>query len=1228
VANIFKAKTLVGRTGIFSHEVIAPNLVYNTGNQTISGNKTFINNVEVQGTGIFNAVDLSNISEFQFSGTDINLINSNIYISGGGSIYISGNPVLTGVDLSSYATITNLASTGSTLDSKINALSGVSVLTFGNQTIYGDKTFDDYRVLGVRIISGLQGSQPHSLNLIAANDNIIGAPSAVAPGGNIILTAGTGTVLGNSDYGGITLYAGGPQFDGDINLYGNIRINKYTHPGFPTVSQHNLLIYKTGSAAGWGGQVGTMPGLVIDNDNISLNEILPGFPPFGLIIGGVPVTPALYVNTTTNQTIGGLKTFTSSIDIYSGTNPQSLRIFNATGTNSGEFGLFGWQNNNLIIGSQATNFGILRDLTLTGANININASGVLNIFDPTNIVGNLNVTGNILLSGNSVLTGVNLSSYATITNLASTGSTLDNKINALSGVSVLTFGNQIISGNKTFVNNIGVSGTGVFNAIDLNNVDTLSISGADVSIVNGTISLTNRPNVNGTGVVLSGELNSTGIFLNNKINSLSGYVDYSLYDIVYITGIQTIVGRKGISSISGNGALLNPRVGLELVTRDNIFTPTFGVGYGGNINIVGGSGLSDGGSVNLYGGTQANEIYGGNVNIFGNLNFNPFTNISRTINIYKSGLVFGTATSFPSITIDQDKVSINSPMVGALGNGIGLYISGVGVTPALYVNTTTNQTINGAKTFTSGIDIYSGTSPQSLRIFNATGTNSGEFGLFGWQNNNLIIGSQATNFGILRDLTLTGANININASGLLNIYDNTNLVGSLTVSFLTSGGSGIFGKDQSFNASLYPSMPGGETNSISGNHSAIGGGVCNLITGVRSTIGGGCSNIIQGNLNTIGGGRDNIIGSVGSSFPNIFNASNLNNVIAGGICNFIGPGCTVFNNFIGGGLRNCITHSLPGFTCANNNSILGGSNNSICFQAHNSIIGGFCNNLSSYCSTVILGGICNSGASSVGVLFASIIGGNRNRLDNGDSSVALGGCDNKINGNCSSIIGGHSNLVGIKTRGANAGFIAGGGFNIITGNFLNCTTATEYSSIFGGYSNKITSCFASVLGGRQNFVSHIGATVIGDGGSRGKASRGACSLSLDFNGGIFLTGSNITLSPSPLPGRVDFCDSNLINATSNILNANTNFSIGTGYNSRIVLANSGSMLTGTISFGNPTGFNTSIIQIGAGQVQITGSAGVTLNSYNNQFRTAGQYATISLLHSGDNGYIIYGNTAI
>lgn len=110
------------------------------------------------------------------------------------------------------------------------------------------------------------------------------------------------------------------------------------------------------------------------------------------------------VYNTGDQTISGVKTFATGIDIANSLNPQRLRIFNSTGTNSGEFGLIGWINNDLVVGAQQTTSGFLRDLTLTGRNININASGVLNIFDNTNIVGNLSVTGTeITLNGSGIV---------------------------------------------------------------------------------------------------------------------------------------------------------------------------------------------------------------------------------------------------------------------------------------------------------------------------------------------------------------------------------------------------------------------------------------------------------------------------------------------------------------------------------------------------------------------------------------------------------------------------------------------------------------------------------------------------------------------------------------------------------------------------------------------------------------------------------------------------------
>jgi hypothetical protein len=70
-----------------------------------------------------------------------------------------------------------------------------------------------------------------------------------------------------------------------------------------------------------------------------------------------------------------------------------------------------------------------------------------------------------------------------------------------------TGGNQTISGVKTFINNqtfsgnINVSGTGIFNSIDLNNVDDLSISGVSITLNNGNITYSVSPRTSGISFI-------------------------------------------------------------------------------------------------------------------------------------------------------------------------------------------------------------------------------------------------------------------------------------------------------------------------------------------------------------------------------------------------------------------------------------------------------------------------------------------------------------------------------------------------------------------------------------------------------------------------------------------------------------------------------------------------------------------------------------------------------
>ena len=123
-------------------------------------------------------------------------------------------------------------------------------------------------------------------------------------------------------------------------------------------------------------------------------------------------------------------------------------------------------------------------------------------------------------------------------------------------------------------------------------------------------------------------------------------------------------------------------------------------------------------------------------------------------------------------------------------------------------------------------------------------------------------------------------------------------------------------------------------------------------------------------------------------------------------------------------------------------------------------------------------------------------------------------------------------------------------------------------------------------------------------------------------------GNFIVYGSGNFTSGLDLNNSKLINSIPEIINLSTNFNISGNYNSRMIMVNSATEVTGRIVSGNSLGFNATIMQVGVGQVLITGSGiGINIGSFNNQYRTAGQFAAVSVLHTGNNGYTMYGNTA-
>jgi hypothetical protein len=100
-----------------------------------------------------------------------------------------------------------------------------------------------------------------------------------------------------------------------------------------------------------------------------------------------------------------------------------------------------------------------------------------------------------------------------------------------------------------------------------------------------------------------------------------------------------------------------------------------------------------------------------------------------------------------------------------------------------------------------------------------------------------------------------------------------------------------------------------------------------------------------------------------------------------------------------------------------------------------------------------------------------------------------------------------------------------------------------------------------------------------------------------------------------------------LTSSVDINNITQNFTFNNVYNSKLLIINATQNITGTITTDLENGYNVAFVQMGAGQLLITGQNGVTIRQRLNLYNTAGQYAIASLVHRGNNEYILYGDLA-
>jgi hypothetical protein len=89
---------------------------------------------------------------------------------------------------------------------------------------------------------------------------------------------------------------------------------------------------------------------------------------------------------------------------------------------------------------------------------------------------------------------------------------------------------------------------------------------------------------------------------------------------------------------------------------------------------------------------------------------------------------------------------------------------------------------------------------------------------------------------------------------------------------------------------------------------------------------------------------------------------------------------------------------------------------------------------------------------------------------------------------------------------------------------------------------------------------------------------------------------------------------------ANVATISGGYSLTAADNGKIIQSTSASAITVTIPTGLPTGFNCTVVQMGAGQITFSG----TYFNRGSFTKTASQYAVVSILHLGSNSIIVAG----
>ena len=117
---------------------------------------------------------------------------------------------------------------------------------------------------------------------------------------------------------------------------------------------------------------------------------------------------------------------------------------------------------------------------------------------------------------------------------------------------------------------------------------------------------------------------------------------------------------------------------------------------------------------------------------------------------------------------------------------------------------------------------------------------------------------------------------------------------------------------------------------------------------------------------------------------------------------------------------------------------------------------------------------------------------------------------------------------------------------------------------------------------------------------------------------IAYTAGNISTTGTLTGGNSS--TSSISGFAANVATITANYSITAADNGKVIQSTSASAITVTIPTGLPTGFNCTVVQMGAGQITFSG----TYVNRTGFTKTASQYAVVSILHLGSNSILVTG----